>query len=151
MTHYKLNRQEQSATGWTDKIVVTHADLTESAANTAQVIQLISVPAGAAVSNAAFRLVTGFQDLDDNAFNSVTVTVGDGGSAARFVPSSQVCEDGSEVDFWATSAATNSLPYAYLVADTVDATFSSMAAKSLVNLDAGEIHIFLRVAPLASV
>ena len=151
MTHYKLNRQEQSATGWTDKIVVTHADLTESAANTAQTIALISVPAGAVVANAAFRLVTGFQDLDDNAFNGVTVVVGDGGSTARFIGSTQVCEDGSEVDFWATSAATSTQPYAYLVADTVDAIFSSMAAKNLAALDAGEMHIFLRVAPLASV
>lgn len=150
MYHYKLNSQEQAASGWTDKVVITHADLTEATANTAQTIQMISVPAGAVVANAAYRLVTAFQDNDDNAFNSTTLIVGDGGDTDRFIVSKELNVDGTEVLYWASSAATSSLPYSYAAADTIDAVFGSMAAKSLVNLDAGEVHIFLRIVPSAS-
>ena len=47
-------------------------------------------------------------------------------------------------------AATNTAPHAYTVANTVDAVFGSMAAKSLSDIDAGEVHVFLGVNKLLS-
>lgn len=151
MKHYKLNAQERAATGYTDKIVVTWEDLTETAANTAQTIALMSVEVGDVVHSAAYRLVDGFEDASDNALNTTTLIVGDGGDTDRFIVSKELNENGSEVDNWATAQVTDSLPYAYLAADTVDAVFGSMAAKALNDIDTGEVHIFLGIAKTASV
>lgn len=146
MYHYKLNSQERAATGWTDKFVITHADLTESAANTAQTIQLCSVAVGDIVSNAAYRLVTAFKDSADNALNTTTLIVGDGNDTDRFIVSKELNENGTEVLYWATANATDTLPFSYTAADTVDAVFGSMATKTLAQLDTGEVHIFMRIA-----
>jgi hypothetical protein len=44
----------------------------------------------------------------------------------------------------------NTVPFAYTAADTVDLLVESMTGKSLSNLDAGEIHIYLAVTKLSS-
>ena len=145
MEVYKLLNQERLGTGYTHRVKLTHADLTEATANTAQTIQILSVAIGDVVQDAAYKLVTKYEDASDNAFNVTSIVVGDGGSTSRYIPSKELNVNGTEIVNWATSAATNTLPYAYLAADTIDVIFTSMAAKALVDIDAGEVHIFLKV------
>ena len=147
MTAYELPANTQAATGYTHKIVLTHEDITEAAANTAQTIELLDVAAGDVVHTAAVKLVTAFSDASDTSFNSTTLIVGDDGSTNRYVTSQELNVNGSEVLY---KAATNTAPHAYTAANTVDAVIGSMAAKSLSDLDAGEVHIFLGVNKLAS-
>jgi hypothetical protein len=147
MTAYELPANTKAATGFTHQVVVTHEDLTETSADTDQTIALLSVAAGDVVEKAAFKLVTPFEDASDAAFNDTDVSVGDGGDTDRFIAATEVNENGTEVDFKANA---NTTAYAYTAADTVDLLVESMSAKSLSNLDAGEIHIYLAVTKLSS-
>jgi hypothetical protein len=147
MQVYELPNETKAATGFTHKAIVTHVDLTESTADTDQTIALLSVVAGDVVQKAAFQLVTAFSDASDAAFNDTQVQVGDGNDTDEYIAATQVNENGTEVLF---AANVNTVPYAYTAADTVDLLVESMTAKSLSNLDAGEIHIYLAVTKLTS-
>jgi hypothetical protein len=147
MQVYELPNETKAATGFTHKAIVTHVDLTESTADTDQTIALLSVVAGDVVQKAAFQLVTAFKDASDAAFNDTQVQVGDGNDTDEYIAATQVNENGTEVLF---AANVNTVPYAYTAADTVDLLVESMTAKSLSNLDAGEIHIYLAVTKLTS-
>lgn len=147
MQVYELPANTKAATGFTHKAVVTHSDLTETTADTDQAIALLSVAAGDVVEKAAYKLVTAYSDASDAAFNDTKVQVGDGGDTDRFIAATQVNENGTEVLF---AANANTTAYAYTAADTVDLLVESMTAKSLSELDAGEIHIYLAVTKLSS-
>ena len=147
MKVYELPSETKSATGYTHKVVITSADLTETTANTAETIELLDVAAGDVVHTAAVKVVTALADASDTAFNTTTLIVGDDGSTNRFVTSQELNVNGSEVLY---KAATNTAPHAYTAANTVDAVFGSMAAKSLSDIDTGEVHIFLGVNKLTS-
>jgi hypothetical protein len=147
MQVYELPNETKAATGFTHKAIVTHVDLTETTADTDQTIALLSVVAGDVVQKAAFQLVTAFKDASDAAFNDTQVQVGDGNDTDEYIAATQVNENGTEVLF---AANVNTVPYAYTAADTVDLLVESMTAKSLSNLDAGEIHIYLAVTKLTS-
>ena len=147
MQVYELPANTKAATGFTHKAVVTHSDITESTADTDQTIALLSVAAGDVVEKAAYKLVTAYSDASDAAFNDTKVQVGDGGDTDRFIAATQVNVNGTEVLF---AANANTTAYAYTAADTVDLLVESMSAKSLSDLDAGEIHIYLAVTKLSS-
>jgi hypothetical protein len=147
MQVYELPNETKAATGFTHKAIVTHVDLTETTADTDQTIALLSVVAGDVVQKAAFQLVTAFKDASDAAFNDTQVQVGDGNDTDEYIAATQVNENGTEVLF---AANVNTVPFAYTAADTVDILVESMTAKSLSNLDAGEIHIYLAVTKLTS-
>ena len=147
MQVYELPNETKAATGFTHKAIVTHVDLTETTADTDQTIALLSVMAGDVVEKAAFQLVTAFSDASDAAFNDTQVQVGDGNDTDEYIAATQVNENGTEVLF---AANVNTVPFAYTAADTVDLLVESMTAKSLSNLDAGEIHIYLAVTKLTS-
>jgi hypothetical protein len=147
MQVYELPNETKAATGFTHKAIVTHVDLTESDADTDQTIALLSVVAGDVVQKAAFQLVTAFKDASDAAFNDTQVQVGDGNDTDEYIAATQVNENGTEVLF---AANVNTVPFAYTAADTVDLLVESMTAKSLSNIDAGEIHIYLAVTKLTS-
>jgi hypothetical protein len=94
-----LNSTERLQGGYTHRARVTHADLTQTATNTAQTLELFSVPAGSMVKSLAIVLVTAFKDASDAAFNTNAVTIGDGASASRFLASTQLNENGTEILF----------------------------------------------------
>ena len=147
MTAYELPANTKAATGYTHKVVVTHSDITESTADTDQTIALLSVAAGDVVEKAAYKLVTAFSDASDAALNDTKVQVGDGADTDRYIAATQVNVNGTEVLF---AANANTTAYAYTAVDTVDLLVESMSAKSLSDLDAGEIHIYLAVTSLSS-
>ena len=147
MKTYELPAETKAATGFTHKAVVTHSDITESTADTDQTIALLSVAAGDVVEKAAYKLVTAFSDASDAALNDTKVQVGDGADTDRYIAATQVNVNGTEVLF---AANANTTAYAYTAADTVDLLVESMTAKSLSELDAGEIHIYLAVSKLSA-
>jgi hypothetical protein len=151
-----LSGQMQAALGMTHQVIVTHADLTEPAAATAQTLALLTVPVGAVVDAVYYALPTPFANSADAAFNDIKVQVGDGNDTDRFLhggtagTGAQINVNGTEVLYIAnTRAQLTTAPFVYSTADTVDALFGSMTGKSLVDLDTGEIHFFLRIIPLA--
>lgn len=140
----KLLNNERAG-GFTYHVKITAADLTETTANTAQTIELITVEQGSVVQQVAYNLTVPFQDASDANLNTTTIIVGDAGSTSRFVASKELNVNGSEVLAWTTANDVNTLPFVYLEADTIDAVFGSMAAKSLSDVDTGEIDILLSV------
>ena len=147
MEIFELPAETKAATGFTHKAIVTHVDLTLTTADADQTIALLSVAAGDVVEKAAYKLVTAFSDASDAAFNDTKVQVGDGTDTDEYIAATQVNVNGTEVLF---AANVNTVPYAYTAADTVDLLVESMTAKSLSDLDAGEIHIYLAVTKLSS-
>ena len=143
-----LSSEERLNGGFTHRINITYADLTETAANTAQTIELISLPAGSAVMQAAIRLVTPFEDVSDTGLNTTTLIVGDDGDTDRFIASVELNDNASEVYYKLAPVGTTTSPHVYTAANTVDAVFGSMAAKALNDIDAGEINIYLTIADL---
>jgi hypothetical protein len=144
----KVQTLQLEQRGWfTHKAVITHEDLTETADNTAQVLELVAVDAGDVVQDSALHLVTPFKDASDSAYNTNAVTLGDGGSANRFISSTEINENGTEI---LSKAGTLTTSYAYVAADTVDLTVNGLTGKALADIDVGELWVFLRIAKMAS-
>lgn len=132
--------------GYTDLIILTEADLTVTATNTAQTIAIANVHLGDIVQDCAVFLKTPFKNSADAAFNTNTLIIGDGNVTNRFLTSTELNVNGTEI-LAAPGTATTS--FAYVVDDTIDVVVGSMAAKALADLDTGEVHIYLRIARLA--
>lgn len=117
---------------------ITHADLTEASADTDQVIALWTVPIGIYVADLIAVLITAFEDESDAALNDTKLQLGDGADPNRFVEAFQVNLNGTEV-FHGPFLLNK--PHLYTAADTIDLLVESMTAKSLVNIDKGEVVI----------
>lgn len=89
------------------------------------VFQMIKVPLGAVV-------VGGWIALDST--DAFTFTVGDGGSAARYIPSNSVSASQTQQNFVRDlSGQVSGIGHKYTAADTIDVTFTGVTAT--VNLD----------------
>lgn len=145
MIAYELPAETKAATGYTHKAIVDHVDLTETTANTAQSITLLTLAAGDVVRAGAYKLVTPFQDTADSAFNTTAVTLNAAGSA--LISATETNVNGTEVFY---KAHTATVPLTATSSSTVAASFASMSAKSLSALNAGEVHFFFSVNKLAN-
>ena len=123
---------------------ITHADLTEATANTAQTVALITLPKRHAIVAVQAILVTAFKNSADAAFNTTTVSVGDTGDVDRNLTAIETNENGTEIPLKYELTSTNGV-VSQTADTTVNARFSAMAAKSLVDLDTGSIDFFLCV------
>ncbi|RLA51427.1 MAG: hypothetical protein DRQ98_11525 [Gammaproteobacteria bacterium] len=141
-----LNNEQKG--GFTHKVVLTHADLTETTANTAQTIEILTVELGSRVSEASYILKTDFEDASDVNLNATVLEVGDDTDPNRYIVSKELNTNGTEIQAWSTANDVNTVPYTYLTADTIDAVIGSMAAKSLSDIDTGEVWIYLNVVHL---
>ncbi len=146
----KLTENEASVSGFTHIIKVEASDLTETAANTAQTIEVAPTVVGSAVSHCAMRLITPFEDASDGAFNTTLLEVGDGVDPNRFLTATQLNVNGTEVLAKITANSVATLPFAYEIVDTVDLVFGSQSAKSLVDIDVGEVWIYIHLFDLTS-
>jgi len=123
------------------RVVITHEDLTETTANTAQVIALMTKGAGKSVKLVKSQTITPFEDASDAAFNTTPLTVGDTGDTDRLLASKQVNANGSNV-LLKEGTGTIFEPSS----DTaINLTVGSMSAKSLSNIDTGEEHLFFQI------
>jgi hypothetical protein len=145
MTTNAFRSVNESPRGYNYRFVIDHTDLTTAADNTAQDITLITLPAYSVVLSAATYLKTPFQKTGTSAYNSNLLIVGDSGDTDRLIASQQLNVNGTEV---LAKAQASTIPYAYEAATAVVANFASMASYDLLELDAGEVHIFLEVAQL---
>jgi hypothetical protein len=140
--------ETRATTGYTHKAIVTFADLVAySGGSTTSVVPLLNARVGDVVEAAAFALVTAF-DFSDTGIDSCTMAVGDDGSTGRFIDAQQLAVDGTEITYYAGNAvATPLMPYAYKVANAIDALFTVATGGSPLTSEAtvGEVHIYLRV------
>ena len=145
MTTNAFRSVNESPRGFNYRFVIDHTDLTTSTDNTAQDITLITLPSYSVVISAATYLKTPFQKTGTSAYNSNLLIVGDSGDTDRLIASQQLNVNGTEV---LAKAQASTIPYAYEAATAIVANFASMASYDLLELDAGEVHIFLEVAQL---
>jgi hypothetical protein len=135
-----LPHGSDGALGANFEVIITHEDLTEATANTAQTL---TVPIEDKMSFEVVRAILDekFEDTADAAFNTTALIVGDGGSTSRFLASMELNVNGSEV----TMKNGTGTSLVYTTSDTIDFTFASMAAKSLSSLNRGRIRLQCKV------
>jgi len=152
MKLFELPYETKAASGFTHKAIVTHADLTETADNTAQSVTLLAVEPGDIVTRAAFKLVTAFENTASTAFNTTTLAVGDD-DVDEFIDETEVNKNGTEVLYAGQIITSTEIPKVYTSATTgpITATFTSMASESLAELNAGEAHIYLGITKLTAI
>ena len=148
MTTNTFRSLHESPRGFNHRFVVDHTDLTEATDNTAQEITLITLPAGTVVKRSAYYLKTKLQYESDSALNTTTLIVGDSGDTDRYINSSELNVNGTEVVYAVNDAS--KLPFVTTASTAIKATFGSMASKDLASIDAGEVWIYLETADLTS-
>ena len=130
----------------THKVIFDYNDIAAMGAVTTLTTAIFPVTgtfnAGQRVRLAGLNLVTPF-DFSDASINSLTLAIGDGNSTGRFIAATQLAADGSYVSFYAANATTQ--PYAYPIADTVDALFlcAGGASPTLAECTSGKVEIYL--------
>lgn len=127
--------------GYTHKILLTADHLTETAANTSQVIDVCTMTDGDILAKFEARLVTPFKDSGDAAFNSTAVSFGDGGSATRYISAAQMNENGTEI----ADPVYGNTAYQYTADGTLRLTVASMADKALNDINTGELLILVQI------
>lgn len=148
MTSTTFRSLHESPRGFNHRFVIKAEDLTEASDNTAQDVTLITLPAGTVVKSCAYYLKTPLADASDSAFNSTAVIVGDSGDTDRYINSSQLNVNGTEVIYAVNDTA--KLPFVTTASTEVKANFASMASKALEDIDTGEVWIYLETADLTS-
>ncbi len=132
--------------GYTHICGISADDLTQATAAASQTIKLCDLKAGDSILKVAWRVKTFFKDESDAAFNSTTMSVGNTASGvAAHIAAIQLNENGTEV----RQGFTNTAVGPYTAADSVTATFASMAAKSLSAIDVGEVEILFQLSRIA--
>lgn len=146
----RLSPEAQARHNATHKVIVTYSDVAGIGAAASGVLQVFpatgstGMPAGTRVSNCRFNLTTAF-DFSDAGIDSLTATLGDGGSAARLISSTQLAADNTEILYKAEGAVTQ--PYVYLAADAIDITFTVATGGSplLSETTSGELEVYLHI------
>ena len=136
-----LAQEILSNNSYTHILRLTADDLTQEAANTAQTIKLCDMADGDIIAKTEIRLITPFEDKSDAAFNSTTVSLGDAASTTRFVNAAQVNVNGTEI----VDPIYSNTSYQYTAAGELRLTIGSMLAKSLKDIDKGELHILIQI------
>lgn len=152
-TYSKIPLPDMARYGWTDKIIITHADLSDTAATT-KTIDLATYTAGLGVTKAAFKLVTAF---DGTSTTALALDVGWNGATTDdpdgILDNYELHNDATEVPYGdGNGAAFATLRTGYYPADagTYQALFTATTA-NLTDLTSGEVHIYLRLEDLTKV
>lgn len=148
-----LSNEEKAAYGFTHRIDFSYLDIPAGIANnTAQVFAAAGSPSGwiglpatkasDIVRRVELHLTTPFENTADAAFNATAISLGDAGSATRFINASEGNINGTEVIDVLPGASAN---YIYTAAGQLQITIGSMAAKSISNLNKGKFYILLDI------
>ena len=154
MKAFELPAETKSATGFTHKFIVDHVDITTTTAATAQTIDLLDLPVGTVVNKVAYKLVTAFEDASDAAYNDTDFSVGETGDVDEFIDETEVNKNGTEISYSAGFTFTDAactLPRVYTTASKLTATFAGMSAKSLSDLDAGKVEVYVSLTDLTAI
>lgn len=126
---------------FTHVAIITADDLTQATANTLQTITLCALAAGDVVQRVMWYLRRAFENTADAAFNSDTVSVGDTAAVTTHLAAAEANINGTEI-IWRTG----NTAVLYTAADVLTVTINSMAAKSLVNINRGELLLFFSLS-----
>jgi hypothetical protein len=146
MRFVQLTNEEKTSTGgFTHRLDMTFEDIPAGVAvNTAYTWSTAPLPAVAAgdiIKRTLVYLTTPFKASGDAAFNSTTISVGDTGSATKYVNAVQINENGTEV-ITSFPGTENQI---YTAAGQLQIQFGSMAAKTLSNLNVGKLYVLFAV------
>lgn len=97
-------------------------------------------PVGLIVSECGLRIITNF---DGGATSDLQVKLGDGNDDDRFMTTTVIHEDATEVPAKAMGAVTT--PYAYPITDTIDAVFTATGA-NLDTLTSGKVELYFHLS-----
>ena len=100
------------------------------------------------VKSAAYFLKTPFKLSTNSSFDLTTVVVGDSGDTDRYIDSTELNENGTEVLYAVNNEG--KLPFVTTASTAVNAVFTPKAANNLAQLDTGEIHVYLETADVTS-
>lgn len=141
-----LTIEERAATGMTHRLDFDVSDITATTAtNTAYVFNTAPLPvlkAGMIVKRILAYLSVPFKDASDVNYNSTTLSLGDAGSATRWMSAVQINENGTEVLTSFPGAAENTI---YTANSQISLTLGSMAAKTVNDLDVGKFYILWNI------
>lgn len=149
MTVRPLAEQEAALNGgFTHVATISANDLTMTTANTVQTISICALKAGDVTAKILWRIKTYFTDASDAAFNVTTISFGNTlTSTTAHIAAIEVNSNGTEV----RSGFTNTAVGPYVSADSITITFTSMAAKSLSDIDAGELEVLFQIIRPAAI
>ena len=155
MTSYALTLEERAASGFTHKFVLKWDDADIDVAATSAVIALLPYVAGTLFAAAAFTMPTTFTD-GAATMSSLLLDVGHNGATTddpdSLLDAYELEATGTEIlggDGNGAAFATLRTGYVALDAGNIEATLTATGA-NLSTLTAGEVHIFLKVVPLAN-
>lgn len=141
-----LTLEERAATGMTHRLDFDVSDIpTGIATNTAYTFNTAPLPllkAGMIVKRILAYLSIPLKNSADVNFNSTTLTLGDAGSATRWMNAVQLNENGTEVLTTFPGAAENTI---YTGNSQIALTLGSMAAKSLSDLNTGKFYVLFSI------
>lgn len=131
-----------SYAGFTHICPITADNLTMATNATAQTIQLSPLPIGTYVYKVEFRLVRPFKNSADAAFNTTTASMGDTSGVASMITAKELNANGA---FITVPALMNTPTGPYAALDALNITFNAMAAKKLLDINIGELHILAQL------
>ncbi len=158
-----LPSETQLRTGKTHKLIIDYRDINGTSATTmtgqsqtfsaawtsgtAQAVippqalgaSSITIPAGSQVAGSCVANVTTAFASSGGAITSLTLSLGDGGSATRYLNAADLKTAG-----YVTGGTTG---YLYTAADTIDAV-ATISGQTIASLNAGEIEILLEIRPV---
>jgi hypothetical protein len=144
---YELANESKAAYGYTHMVTLDKADLaSQTTANTVQTVTILSLEAGDVIDHVAVKLATPFKDASDSAFNTTTLSLGVGGNTTRLLTATELNENGTEITY---AVGTGATPLTFTASNSVTATFGSMTAKALSDIDTGEARVYLRLNKLS--
>lgn len=141
----RLTPEETAANGYTHKFVLTYADLTETANNTAQSVTLCALDFGDIVSQRVLvQIVTALAGT----ITTVTVDVGVTSALTQFISGQNLLTTGTGVAAYTCYAPANTVTdYATPSGGkTLYATFHPDSGHALSAVTAGEIHVFAGIS-----
>jgi hypothetical protein len=143
MKFFAISNEERLSTGYSHKVVIDHADLTDT--DTAQAFNLATLTAGQFVTKTGYKLITDFASANGT---GLTLSIGNASSATVYQAAKEL--QSTEVDYWFSQLVTAPPTGAADQAGETEvplATFTTSGGSSplLSEYTAGEVHVFLGV------
>lgn len=137
-----LFQNQGAPRGATHAFEVSHLDLSEATADTAQAVELITLGNGFLFEVVDSQVLEAFEDASDEDFDSTTVSVGIAGALAGQLAAQEVNENGTVVQ---AKAGTGTV-LAPTAATAVVVNFIPLPdTKKLADLDKGRVRIYAKI------
>ena len=139
-----LEEERVGAFGASHVAIITHEDLTETVADTDEVINIYTMADDMSAAIVFAKVISTFEDSSDAAFNDTQMSAGDDDDPDGFITAFQVNANGTAALIASRDGAYTDFMVDYAAANHLEILVESMAAKSLSDIDEGEIHFFIR-------